>query len=215
MNIQKFIRTNRLFLAALLIIVVVLAIVLSLRAPAIAYTVNPEMVPVMLADSGNQVSPLSLFELMSKNPAGIVVVDVRSSDEFSKGHIEKAKNIPVRELLTDKSISFFAELKKINSVAVLYGEDQLQANGPWMLLRQIGIDNVKMLQGGYSFYKTLPLADSLVNKNKALWLVEIPIIDTTAFKKTIPANAVKIVDKKVKKEKVIPVKKEVSTGGGC
>ena len=34
----------------------------------------------------------------------------------------------------------------------LYGEDQLQANGPWMLFRQVGFENVKILLGGFQYY---------------------------------------------------------------
>jgi hypothetical protein len=61
----------------------------------------------------------------------------------------------------------------------------------------------------------LPLADSLLIQKKALWLVEVPNIDTMAFKQTNPSKMVTGEPRAIKKEKVVPVKKEGSTGGGC
>jgi rhodanese-related sulfurtransferase len=146
-----------------------------------------------------------------------VLVNIRSTDEFAKGHIEKALNIPVRELLQNRSLVFFRELKKTNTTAVLYGEDQLQANGPWLLLKQVGVNNVKVLQGGYAFYKTLPLADSLAKLRMADWNIESPQIDTSELTKygQISGIVTSIQSGKKAPEKVIPVKKKGSTGGGC
>ena len=36
-------------------------------------------------------------------------------------------------------------------VAILYGKDQLETNSPWMLLCQLGFDNIKVLFGGYDY----------------------------------------------------------------
>jgi rhodanese-related sulfurtransferase len=216
MKIKKFIKTNWIFLAALLLILVIIIILLSLRTPSVAYKVNPEKVAAMLTDSGNQVSPLSLYQELTNKKSNPIVIDVRSSDEFAKGHIENAVNIPVRELLQNRSLSFFKELKKSNTTSILYGEDQLQANGPWMLLKQVGFDNIKVLQGGYTFYKTLPLPDSLMKLRMAELNIEMPQLDTTQFRKPgqNATAAIKSAERKTP-EKVIPVKKQGSTGGGC
>ena len=216
MNIKTFLKTNRLFLAALLLLIVIISVLLNLRTPSVSYRMSPDKLAAMLADSGNQVSPLILYEQLSKNNSNTIPVDIRSTDEFTKGHIEKAVNIPVRELLQKRSISFFRELKKANSIAILYGEDQLQASGPWMLLKQVGIENIRVLQGGYAFYNTLPLPDSLIKIRTADLRVEVPQIDTSRFRK--PGQITSIVspsEGKKAPEKVIPVKKKGSTGGGC
>jgi rhodanese-related sulfurtransferase len=216
MKIKKFIRTNWIFLAALLLILVIIVVLLGLRAPSVAYRINPEQVAAIVADSGNQVSPVRLYEELTNKKSNPIVVDIRSSDDFAKGHIEKAVNIPVRELLQPRSLSFFKELKKTNAFAILYGEDQLQAGGPWLLLKQVGFDNIKVLQGGYSFYKTLPLPDSLMKVRMAELNIEMPQIDTMQFRKPgVGATTLtKSADKK-SPEKVIPVKKQGSSGGGC
>ncbi len=217
MEIKKFIKTNRLFLSALLLLLVIITILLSLRNPSVSYKIGPEKIAALLNDSANQVSPLLIFNQVSKGDKSLVLVDVRSSDEFAKGNIANSINIPIRELLQKRSLSLFKELKKTSATAVLYGEDQLQANGPWMLLKQVGFDNIRVMQGGYSFYKTLPLPDSLIQSKMALWNVELPAIDTAGFKKARSmANATAVpVKTETKTEKVIPAKKKGSTGGGC
>lgn len=44
------------------------------------------------------VQALSAEELMSRPPAGMVLLDVRTPEEFAKGHVPDARNIPLREL---------------------------------------------------------------------------------------------------------------------
>ncbi|MBK7030380.1 MAG: rhodanese-like domain-containing protein [Bacteroidales bacterium] len=144
------------------------------------------------------------------------MVDIRSFEEYSKGHINESVNIPVMNLLDKNALSFFDELSSKGQEAILYGDDQLQANGPWLLLKQVGVKNVKILQGGYQLYKLLPLNDSLTSITKHLVWVERSIIDTSALRKKTTLVSLPVAGKpKAEKEKVIPVKKEESGGGGC
>ncbi len=215
METRKFIKTNRIFLSALLLLLVILAVLLSLRNPAVSYKVAPDQVASLLRDSASQVSPVLLFNQISKGDKSMIIIDIRSSDEFAKGHIENSVNIPVRELLHKRSMALFKELKSGNTEAILYGEDQLQANGPWMLLKQLGFENLKILQGGYSFYKTLPLPDSLMKVRYGSWLVESPVKNTETLVVGLPSGpaAAAVADKKP--EKIVQVKKTTTKGGGC
>ena len=77
------------------------------------------------------------------------LVDIRSPADFAKGHLPNAVNIPPSDLLDQE---FLKDLREANRIYLLYGGDQLEANGPWMVLRQLGIDNVKVLQGGYAYF---------------------------------------------------------------
>jgi rhodanese-related sulfurtransferase len=217
MDIRNVIRTNRIFLAALLFVFIIIIILLGMKSPAVNFKMTPEAIAAMLREPGNQVSPVELYKKMSNGDKSQVLVDVRSTDEFSKGHIQTSVNIPIRELLEKRSLSFLRELEKSDTKAILYGDDQLQANGPWMVLKQLGFNNIKVLQGGYSFYRTLPLADSLSDPNKLKLNAERSIIDTADFNTTGLPGAGKDSSAEVKKgpEKVIPVKKKGSSGGGC
>ena len=122
----------------------------------------------------------------------------------------------MRELLQKRSLALFQELKSSKTEAIFYGADQLEANGPWMLMKQLGFDNLKVLQGGYSFYKTLPLSDSLMKVQAGSWLAENPAINIESFKaggNQAGSKAEPVADKKA--EKVVPVKKSAARGGGC
>lgn len=83
-------------------------------------------------------------------------IDLRSPTEFALGHIDGAINIPTPYLLNPVQKSKFKDPAK---EVVLYGKDQLAANGPWMLLRQLGYHNIKVLQGGYAYFSDLEAAD--------------------------------------------------------
>ncbi|NVO21172.1 MAG: rhodanese-like domain-containing protein [Bacteroidetes bacterium] len=215
MDIKKFVKTNWLFLSALVFLVVIITVLLSLRGPSIAYKIEAAKVSSSITDTSSMVSPMSIFNQKENQTAGFILVDVRSRDEFFKGHIQKAVSIPVRELLDNNSVLFFRKAAKEHSQIILYGNDQLQANSPWMLLKQLGFDNIKVLEGGYSFFKNLPIADSLMQTGIAALNVEKSIVDTTLFSKSSqqPGNGTSSGKKAA--EKVIPVKKSGSAGGGC
>lgn len=75
-------------------------------------------------------------------------VDIRPASEYAKGHLDGALNIPLQNLLDKESREFFSQNGK---TIVVYGKDEAEANGPWMLLRQLGYENVKLLEGGYQY----------------------------------------------------------------
>jgi rhodanese-related sulfurtransferase len=214
---KKFIKKNAIFLAALLAVIVLITVLLVMGRPSVSYKISPKEITAVLSDSGNRVSPVDLFNQQVKADKSYVLVDIRNSDEYAKGHIDHSVNIAALELFQNRSVSFFKELRKTGQAAILYGEDELQANGPWMLLKQVGFDHVKILQGGYSFYKKLPLSDSLLKASEPEWKAELPATDPAAFAKAGQPAAGQTGTQPVQKqkEKVIPVKKTGASGGGC
>lgn len=213
---KKFIKKNALFLSALVVVISIILIIALTNRPSVSYKMTKDSLVTLLKDSSQFVSPINLEALLAQKKGSLVMVDIRSYEEFSKGHIKEAVNIPVMNLLNTKTITFFDELSSKGQEAILYGNDQLQANGPWLLLRQVGVNNVKILQGGYQLYKMLPLNDSLTVLAKQIVWEERSTIDTSALRKKTTAIALPVAVKpKVQKEKVIPVKKEESSGGGC
>lgn len=73
----------------------------------------------------------------------IVVIDVRSKEEFSAGHVEGAVNIPADQLVTD--ISKFSQDALIVTVCNLGGARSCNAAET---LRGLGYENTVPLQGG-------------------------------------------------------------------
>lgn len=84
-------------------------------------------------------------ELIEKTGDGLMVVDLRSSADYDKGHLPEAINIPAANLLDDEQFSLLENSKTL----VLYDQDAFQASGPAMLLTQLGLKSVKILESGY------------------------------------------------------------------
>lgn len=96
--------------------------------------------------------PWQLESFINKQEQNVVLFDIRDRFVYGQGNIPGSENISAHDLTLDESIKRLEDLKDKNMTVVLYGEDQLEANGPWMLFRQVGFDNVKVLLGGYQYY---------------------------------------------------------------
>ena len=207
-------KTNRLTMIVSAILLVIITGLISFRRPDVKYVLSPAESLTLLSDPALVVTP-DQFALMVKDSSGkTVYIDVRNSIAYERGHISNAINIPVRELFSRKNKAFFKEIEKSGQSAILYGETQQQANGPWLMLHQTGFKNVKLFTGNYA-QLNIEKADSLT---KILpQLSETPLIDISALK-LISAPADKSSEAssgKAVKKTVSPVKKTSSSGGGC
>ena len=106
-----------------------------------------------LTDSGAYFNPWELENVIANKVGDVVLFDIRDNFIFGQGHIPGAENMSANDLTSEENIDRLKNLKEQGLTVVLYGEDELQANGPWMLFRQVGFDNIKLLKGGYSYYK--------------------------------------------------------------
>ena len=133
-----------------------------------------------------------------------VLVDIRDIFDYSKSHIDNAINIPTSDILNKNSISMFNELRDAGKTVALYGKNPNDANSAWMLLYQLGYDNIKILNS----------STDLVNNTFHVknYDLEKPIADyskvfTSVFKDSLSKekeNTPKkiIINKKKKKRKV-------------
>ncbi|MEI6061991.1 MAG: rhodanese-like domain-containing protein [Bacteroidota bacterium] len=205
-------KTNRLTMVVLAFVLVIIFGLITLRRPDVKYTLTPSQSLALLHDTAVLVTPAQAAVLLKESAGKTVFIDVRNSLVFGRGHVKNAVNIPVRELFTKQSKSIFRDIEKAGQTAVLYGETQQQANGPWMLLRQTGYQNALLYTGSYA-QLDMEHADSLTRLLPAL--SETSLIDTAALKAiSAPISAVKDAAKTEKKT-VAPVKKAGSSGGGC
>jgi hypothetical protein len=106
------------------------------------------------------------------------------------------------------------ELEENGMTIVLYGNDQLEANGPWMVFRQLGLNNVKVLLGGYDFYKDWKdmLGDTYYEDS---YLLGAPRFD---YAEVAASTAAVSGDQDEGTQKPVTVKRKKKTGvaeGGC
>ncbi len=170
----------------------------------------------MNADSTleNLMSTDYLVSIDNLNNPDIALVDIRSPYEFEKGHLENAINIPTPEILKEENKAIFEELKNSAKITVLYGKDLEEANLPFLLLYQLGYDNLRLLSADNTY-----LQNKLITQETN---IEKPVADIPAFiDKSIKEAEIKVeVKEKVKMpapKKIIPVKKKKKrpVEGGC
>ncbi|NCU02651.1 MAG: rhodanese-like domain-containing protein [Chitinophagaceae bacterium] len=71
-------------------------------------------------------------------------VDVRSREEFADGHFPGATNIPLPEITSNAD-----ELKTFNGPVVLYCRSGARSMNAYVLLKQLGLENVHNAGGLY------------------------------------------------------------------
>lgn len=148
------------------------------------------------------------LEVAVKDIAGKQIIDIRSAELFAQGHPQNAINIPVRNLLDEGSIALFDKLLKEGTQVIICASDELQATAPFLLLQELGYQNLKILKGGFTANDEF--------KESALASTEASILDISAFSKKpelLDASATKT--NKRKPETILPVRKAGSSGGGC
>jgi rhodanese-related sulfurtransferase len=199
---------------AVFVLVIIIGLI-TFKRPDVKYALSPTESLALLNDPASVITPQQAAALLKDGAGKTVFIDIRNSIAFDKGHLKGAINIPVRELFTKQSRTVFHDFEKAGQEAVLYGETQQQATGPWLMLRQTGYKNVKLFTGTYSQLDPAK-TDSLTRLLPQL--SETPLIDTAALKLvSSPVVAGKDIAKPAitEKKSVAPVKKAASSGGGC
>lgn len=153
---------------------------------------------MVLQEGLGTISPPEAIQLLNEPVPDVVFVDLRSPSAFARGHLEGAVNIPANYLLDPDNLDPFRNSEKS---FILYGDDQGDANGPQLLLLQLGFQNIRVLQGGFThlrrpeagslpettYQAELPRYDFAVTFNKATTeteketeaLIQQPVINKT------------------------------------
>lgn len=192
-------RTKRITAGLLLMLGVILTGLLTMTTPKYYFKSDPSLMISELKKGDYQISPSAIAkEIINKNK-NFVFVDIRSPYEFSKGNIEGSVNIPASDILDDDNYRKFSGFKKDGKSVCLYGKDLVEANVPFMTLNGLGFDNLKILQGGYDYFKVKDI-NTVAGENIIL-ADEAPLFDIQKF----------IKDENIKSEN--NAKQEKQTGG--
>ncbi len=200
-------KTKRISIASTLFILIVLIAVLSYERPKHLYKVNSIATLEKLTSADYFVS------LSTINNTDYVLIDVRSQFEFEKGHLENAINIYTAEILTDDNSDVFEEIKEKNKTAILYGANPNEVNAPFMLLYQLGYNNIKILAIENSYEENKLISkDVEIEKSVA----NINTFIEESVKKASKGSKQKVVVKKPRKKTIsVKKKKKAPAEGGC
>ena len=138
---NPFIKLNKPWLSLLGLGIVIVLLAFLFRPKTIDFDTNAQQAVKLMNTSRSEIS---ISDLDGKQ-----LIDIRSAELFMQNHPENAINIPVRNLLDDKSLELFDRLQKSNENVVLYGSDELQITAPCLLLQQMGYQNLKTLKGHF------------------------------------------------------------------
>jgi rhodanese-related sulfurtransferase len=157
--------------------------------------------------------PWQLEGVLNAKNTDVVLFDIRDQFVYGQGNIPGSENISAHDLTLKENIERLENLRTQGITVVLYGDDQLQANGPWMLFRQVGFDNVKILIGGYQYYSRHK-ENLAVSKNDSALIFEIPRYD---FEKTAKQSSQNLDNNPLEKKSIVVERKQKSgsAGGGC
>lgn len=210
-------RTTRLIIAVIIILLVLIIGYTTMKKPVVVFKLSPTQTLSALKQDAGLVSPEMLKDLKKNINNDLILIDIRNPDEFNKGHLDKAINIPVRNLLDEKYIKIFRKLSRAQKKVILYGRNQLEASGPGLLLRQLGINNVNVLQGGYQYMNSANVNSPAVGQMPQ-WMAEVPRFDAAMLKRSSASSNVSLSKSNtanIRPESIKPVKKPGSSGGGC
>ena len=106
----------------------------------------------LIGAGGAEVGTLEATRLM--NQGTTLVLDIRDGADFAKGHLPRARNIPVRELSTRTE-----EIAKFKNKPVLVTDNKsgTRAGAACRFLKQAGFANVYQLKGGLAAWQQASL----------------------------------------------------------
>lgn len=201
----------------------------TLHKPEFEYTMSLDETHQYVMVPGDEIYPFDAMQILQEDKPGFQFIDLRNEYEFNLGHLPNAINIPQYSLLKEDFTDMLEGLEEDSVMIVLYGRDQSQANGPWMLLKQLGYKNVRLLMGGYNYYAALQDSNFVENEipryyTEQNWYDYQSIIDKVvadaqeALTKNEASTELQAAPKpKPQPEPVIPVKKakQAVIEGGC
>jgi len=137
--------------AGVLFAIFVAAILLFQWAIAPAYKENNAAVLETIAGHNHYIQPWQLEELIKTNQINShLIVDLRSNEEFNRGSLPGAVNIPLNNLLDQKSLKM---IRKASGDVLLISGDESHSAVASALLKSKGFTNSKVSATDYNYIR--------------------------------------------------------------
>lgn len=218
-NTSGFTKTNWISFGVIAVILVLVLSFVFLKTEKYSFKTPLDKELTDINRIGFQASPQSVANAILRKDKSIILVDVRSQFDFAKGHLPDAKNIYSVNLMEDANMDFFNTLKESNEKAILYANSASEANVPFMILKQMGFENISYLAVGYNDLEKGNWTEIAANPTK--FNDETAVVDFAKFISDAnkSSNKVKkaVAKPTIAKPKVIvkPVKTEAAKDEGC
>ncbi len=101
-------------------------------------------------NSGSQyVEPEVIADMIVQKDPTLNLIDVRPQEDFEKFSLPGSVNIPATDVLSEEYSEIFDQDVRMN---VFYSNGSVDATEVWMVLRQLGYENIYVLQGGLNYW---------------------------------------------------------------
>ena len=203
-------KTRRISISAVLFLLVIIISLLTFKKPEFIFVNSSEKTLEFVA---NHKYLLSLTDFQELDKDSYLLIDVRSSFDYSKVHMEDAINIPKSQLLEPIATKIFKDAVSTNKTMILYGENPETANSSCILLYQLGYEQLKLLSiNSYYESKEFHITGLEVEKPLFDYVQTMKKASIQPIKKIAPAKKAPPVKKKVVTK---PKKKKKMPEGGC
>jgi len=202
-------RTKRISVSAVLFLLVIVIALLTFKRPQFNFVTTAEKTLETLVD---QSQLISFAEFKTLDTTSYLLVDVRNNFDYSKGHAKGAINIASSQFLVEPFIDLISQTLTDNKTVILYGESPDAANNIWMLLYQLGHQNIRVLSVTSSYQNdTFALNQVEVEKASLNYAMDME----KAKKQVVIKTKTKPVPPPKKKVITQPKKKKRAPEGGC
>jgi len=188
----------RILLIVVLLLIITLLAFQFIKTPEYKFVENTSNSFVDYTKVENIITPYTMAKSIIEKDDKTILVDIRNNHEFTNGHLTNARHISKETILDDENYDFFKKLKENGQKAILYGENVEEANIPFIILNQMGIENISISSEGYQFFINNDL-NKLANSEIDYSTIEVPKAD---FAKFITEENKKA-EEKIKLEKAI------------
>ena len=191
-------------------VVIVIIGFLTMQKPERKFVISVDQMQKEVLKRNETIKPSEAITISESNNDAYRFIDLRNPHDFIKGHINGAINIPKQYLLSEEYDKLIQDTSKIN---ILYSGTHDDACGPWMILKQLGYNNNRILLGGYKLYKKAEKLTAQINPKD--YLDESPKYDYAKIVKSTSGSVVFGSTKKKKKITIKRKKKKKGAEGGC
>ena len=143
---------KRLTISVVVFTIVIIVGLITLSRPKYVFTLDAMATLETILAEQEEISPYETAKIVARKDQHFQLIDLRSPYDFLIGHIDEAINIPLNSLLEDENFATIKKISESGKTMIFYGNDQSQANGPWLLMTQLDIINIKVLTGGYEYF---------------------------------------------------------------
>jgi rhodanese-related sulfurtransferase len=206
---------KRLTISVVVFTIIIIVGLITLSRPDFVFTLDARATLDTIIADQEAISPYETAKILTSKDQNYQLIDLRSPYDFLIGHIGEAINIPLNSILDDGNFTTIKEFSESGKTIIFYGNDQSQANGPWLLLIQLGIKNSKVLAGGYDYF--IQQNDSSFIESDSLYCAEKAKYNYAQVLQDISGDDNVSASVEKQPQKVIPMrrKKKAVAAGGC